>query len=201
MYHDGVGLQDLRDKFAYYPKDVWFYLLAAGWGRIAQEEHLMGRAGLVGDEMGSGIIASRLVRDLMQLCFLIERQYAPYPKWYGAAFAKLECATELSPILRNIQLAPTWKDREVHFEAAWRHLGEMHNALGITDPIQMTYSQFHTRNCRICNSGEFAESIRSKIEDPSIRRLPLIGGIDQISDSTDVRGYPNHRPALRRLYC
>ena len=50
IYHDGIGLQEIRDRFAWYPHDLWLYLLAAGWARIGQEEHLMGRAGLVGDK-------------------------------------------------------------------------------------------------------------------------------------------------------
>ena len=37
VYHDGVGLQRVRDRFAYYPHDVWLYLLAAGWTRIRQD--------------------------------------------------------------------------------------------------------------------------------------------------------------------
>ena len=68
----------LGDRFKYYPRDVWLYLMASGWNRIGQEEHLMGRAGLAGDEIGSALIGSRLVRDLMRLCFLMEQQYAPY---------------------------------------------------------------------------------------------------------------------------
>jgi hypothetical protein len=35
----------------------------------------MGRAGYVGDELGAALIGSRLVRDMMRLCFLMERQY------------------------------------------------------------------------------------------------------------------------------
>jgi hypothetical protein len=46
----------------------------------------MPRAGFVGDELGSALIGSRLVRDIMNLCFLLEKQYAPYPKWFGTAF-------------------------------------------------------------------------------------------------------------------
>ncbi len=30
VYHDGIGLQAVRGRFAYYPHDVWLYLLAAG---------------------------------------------------------------------------------------------------------------------------------------------------------------------------
>jgi hypothetical protein len=69
IYRDGFGLQVSCERFRYYPHDVWLYLLAAGWQRIGQEEHLMGRAGVAGDEIGSALIAARLVRDLMRLCF------------------------------------------------------------------------------------------------------------------------------------
>jgi hypothetical protein len=80
VHHDCTGeLAALRERLAWYPPDVWRYLLAAGWGRLGQEEHLMGRAGYVGDELGSAVIGARLVRDLMALGFLLERRYAPFP--------------------------------------------------------------------------------------------------------------------------
>ncbi|RPH57786.1 MAG: DUF4037 domain-containing protein, partial [Chloroflexi bacterium] len=57
VYHDGLGeLTALRAQLAWYPRDVWLYLLACGWSRIGQEEHLMPRAGFVGDELGSALI-------------------------------------------------------------------------------------------------------------------------------------------------
>src|ERR687893_36730 len=69
VFHDEAGLGEIRGRFSYYPRDVWLYLLAAGWERVGQEEHLMGRAGIAGDELGSAIIAARLARDLMRLGF------------------------------------------------------------------------------------------------------------------------------------
>jgi hypothetical protein len=83
VFRDQIKLQQMRHKFAYYPHNVWLYLLASCWNRIEQEEHLMARAGIVGDEIGSSLIAARLVRDLMRLCFLMEKKYAPYAKWFG----------------------------------------------------------------------------------------------------------------------
>ena len=67
-------------------------MMASGWQRIGQEEHLTPHAGSVGDELGSALIGSRLVRDIMSLCFLMEKRYAPYAKWFGTAFLRLECA-------------------------------------------------------------------------------------------------------------
>ena len=87
VFHDGLqALIPLREKLAFYPQDVWLYLLAAQWTRISQEEAFVGRCGDLGDELGSQVIAARLVRDLMRLCFLMERRYAPYSKWLGTAF-------------------------------------------------------------------------------------------------------------------
>ena len=36
------------------------------------------------------LTAALLVRDVMRLAFLIERQYAPYAKWFGTGFARLD---------------------------------------------------------------------------------------------------------------
>ena len=115
VYHSGLGeLDALRDRLRYYPRDVWLYLMAAGWTRISQEEAFIGRTGDVGDELGSRVIAARLIRDLMMLCFLIERVYAPYSKWFGTGFSKLACAPTLTPIFQRVLSAETWREREVH---------------------------------------------------------------------------------------
>ena len=118
VYRDDIGLQSVRDRFAFYPRDVWLYLMMASWARIAEEQHLIGRAGFVGDELGSAVMASRLIREIMRLGFLLERHYAPYPKWFGTAFARLACGKDLVPVLLRAQLAGTWQAREAHLCAA-----------------------------------------------------------------------------------
>ena len=70
----------------------------------------MPRAGFVGDELGSSLIAARLVRDVMLLCFLMERQYAPYAKWFGTAFMRLQAGPELAPLLHQALRAETYQD-------------------------------------------------------------------------------------------
>ncbi len=46
VFHDGLqALAPLREKLAFYPRDVWLYLLAAQWTRISQEEAFVGRCG------------------------------------------------------------------------------------------------------------------------------------------------------------
>ena len=107
-----MGLQAARDRLAYSPHNLWLYLLIAAWWRVHPEMNLVGRAGSAGDELGSSLIGSRLVSDLMRLAFLMERQYAPYSKCFGTAFAPLACGPELTPVLWNVGRAQAWQDRE-----------------------------------------------------------------------------------------
>jgi hypothetical protein len=203
VFHDGIGLQAVRDRFAYYPHDVWLYVMAAGWARIGQEEHLMGRAGFVGDEIGSALIGARLVRDIMRLCFPMERQYAPYPKWFGTAFKQLDAATTLAPILQQVLSASNWPERQEHLAAAFEISATRHNALGTTEPLPEKTSSFFGRPFRVIGGEKFSRALCDRVTDPAVRRLielPLIGSIDQLSDNTDLLSDPRWRLALRNLW-
>jgi hypothetical protein len=183
-------LYKLRNQLKYYPQDVWLYLMASSWQRIGQEEHLMLRSGFIGDELGSAIIASRLVRDIINLCFLMERQYAPYPKWFGTAFKHLKCSDQLMPYLWTAQTATTWREREHAFNNAYKHLSNMHNGLKVTEKIPNDVSYFYDRPFKVMNGEVVARLIANQIVDADIKLLAdkrLIGNIDQITDNTDFR--------------
>lgn len=201
VFHDDLGLAAIRAKLAYYPRDVWLYLLAAGWTRIGQEEPFVGRTGYVGDDLGSQIIAARLVRDMIRLCFLMERQYAPYAKWFGTAFSRLACAEKLASTFRWALLAQNWRERESYLSDAYETLAAMHNALGITEPLPEKVSPFFGRPFKVIHGGSFAAAIRAQIHDEAVRRIPThIGGIDQFSDSTDMLENAGLRRTLKGLY-
>jgi hypothetical protein len=204
VHHDSTGdLTQLRAQMAFYPHDVWLYLMAASWARIGQEDHLMSRAGFAGDELGSALIGARLIHDLMQLAFLIERQYAPYPKWFGSAFRRLSCSGQLYPLLISAQRAPEWQLREAALVAAAEHLGELHNQLAITPAIDPAPERFFSRPFTVAPSGRFASALLQAITDPAMRRIAErrpIGGIDHWSDSTDLRSEIGWRRRLRALY-
>ncbi len=203
VFEDQTGLQTIRDRFAYYPTDVWLYLLACQWTRIEQEEHLMGRAGYAGDELGSALIAARLVRDLMRLCFLMEKHYAPYPKWFGTAFARLKSATTLAPVLRQILASNRWEDRQKRLSEAYEFVARAHNDLTITENLPTKVRQFHGRPFFVISMGEFSKAIFSQIQDRAVRKIAEkrpIGSIDQFSDSTDLISDPAWRTTLRTLY-
>lgn len=204
VFYDEIGLKRDLDRFKYYPHDVWLYLLASGWNRIGQEEHLMGRAGLAGDEIGSALIGSRLVRDIVRLCFLMEQVYAPYPKWFGTAFRQLECASGLESHLGAALQSSTWQEREENLVPAYETIAAMHNYLAITEPLPAKADNFFGRPFKVMElTGGFANAIKKQIKDPDVKRIAsrkLIGTIDQFSDSTDILSDPSWRPMLRKLY-
>ena len=202
VFHDGLGqLEPIRAKLGYYPYDVWLYLLAAQWRRISQEEAFMGRCGQVGDELGSRLVAARLVRDLMGLCFLMERTYAPFIKWFGTAFQQLDCACHLHPVLLQALGSTSWQERERHLTTAYEYAARMHNELGITAPLPTNVSGFHERPFLVIHAGRFSDAIRAEITSELVRTLPEnLGSVDQFVDSTDVLNNPQRLNQLKLMY-
>jgi hypothetical protein len=196
VFHDGLGrLDEVRRTLAWYPLDVWLYLLACGWRRVAQEEAFAGRTAEVSDELGSRIVIARLVRELMRLALLIERQYAPYSKWLGSAFSRLDAATTLDAPLR----AALDGDEDA-LVAAFEDVAQRHNALGLTRGVDPRVRSFHTRPYRVIAGDRFAEVCVERIQNEWLRSLPLIGAIDQASDATDLLAYPKRGRQFRALY-
>ena len=188
VYYDGLGqLVKARQRFAYYPRDIWLYVMAAQWTRISQEEAFVGRAGHVGDELGSQIVAARLVREIIKLSFILERTYAPYSKWLGSAFTRLTIGRNLNPILRRVLLAKTWKTREKWLSEAYSLAAKSHNALKITKLLSTKTSDYYHRPYSVIFAERFAKAIKLQIKDPAVKKIATdIGAIDQFTDSTNV---------------
>jgi hypothetical protein len=204
VYHDDRGeLTALRQKLAYYPQDVWLYQMIAAWTRIGQEDHFVGRTGWVEDELGSRLIGARLVHDLMNLCFLLERQYPPYSKWFGTAFKQLDCANALIPVFHAVLDAQTWQEREQHLAEAYRVIAGKHNALGITEPLSVDVAPFHSRPFLVIHAGRFCAALFKQITDPAVKSIAQrtdIGGVDFITTNTDLLSTPPLFERMKALY-
>lgn len=202
IFHDGLGeLEEIRRKFHYYPHDVWLYQIAAQWIRISEDREFVSRTGDVGDELGSMIIASRQVYRLMRLCFLMERKYAPYTKWFGKAFSELDCASELSPIFKDVLLSSTWKEREENLARAFRVIARMHNALKITRPIPEDVCAYFGRPYLVFECEDLVHDIVSSFTDEEVKAIKHgMGSINQFVDSTDQLSHRPIREMLKAVY-
>jgi hypothetical protein len=202
VFHDGLGrLNKIQEKLRWYPRDVWIYLLACQWVRLDQEEPFTARCGDVGDELGSRIVASRQVVELMRLCFLMEKHYWPYNKWFGSAFSQLECSAKLSPILHAVLESSTWRERERHLNQAYIHVAEMHNKLGITEPVDASVSQFYDRPYTVIHAERFALALVDKVDSNFLKsNKRMVGSVDQFADSTDIFCWNEAMRSLGSVY-
>ncbi|WP_427892404.1 DUF4037 domain-containing protein [Kribbella sp. GL6] len=196
VYADDGRLGPVRTALAWYPDEVWRWLMACQWTRIAQEEPFMQRTHEVGDELGSRIVAARLAREVLRLALLQSRSYAPYTKWLGTAFARLGHPDGLDRALAEAVAAGNFADRERALGTAYRLVAVRHNALGITDGLDPEPRPFFDRPALVLDAARFADACHATVSDPRLKRVGPIGSIDQFVDSTDVLSNPS---AYRRL--
>jgi hypothetical protein len=189
VFHDGPGeLTRARQNAAWYPRDVWLYVLACQWQRIDQEEPFPGRCAEAGDELGSRVVTARLARDLMRLCLLMHRRYPPYSKWLGTAFTRLPGAAALTASLTAAISAGGYQDRERHLGEALTAVAALHNKLELTPPLDTRTRRFYDRPFQVLGAARFSAALRDAISDPRVRHLPPAGAVDQFIDNTDAVG-------------
>lgn len=198
VFHDELDLEKVRRRLAYYPRDVWLYLMLAGWWRVHPEMNLVGRAGYAGDELGSALIASKIVSGLMHLSFLIERRYAPYVKWFGTAFSKLQIADRLSAPLDSALRARSWREREKALGSGYEIVASAFNDLEIAPRLTLEPVRLWERPFTVM-WADFPGALSASISDPQVRdlveRWPT-GGIDQVRD---ILWAPKSRTKVREL--
>ena len=184
VFHDDLDLEQVRRRLAYYPRDVWLYLMLAGWWRVHPEMNLVGRAGYAGDELGSTLMASEIVSGLMHLSFLIERRYAPYSKWFGTAFSELPIADRLSEPLDIALHARSWRERESALGTGYEIVAGAFNDLEIAPPLTLEPERMWGRPFTVM-WADFPGALSAAISDPQVRELAErwpTGGIDQVRD-------------------
>src|SRR4051794_13885989 len=187
VFRDDAGeLARVREALAWYPDPVWRWLLGCQWRRLAQEEPFVQRTVEVGDELGSRVIAARLVRDVMRLALLIARRYAPYSKWLGTAFARLDHPDGLDRFLADALRASGFEAREAALGMAYEAVARRFNELGLVDRVAPERRQSHTRPARVLIASRFAAPVRASVPDRALGALPPIGGIDHVADTSDA---------------
>ena len=191
----GGHLSTLRAALDWYPDQIWRWLLACQWHRLAQEEAFVARTAEIGDMTGSVVTANRQVRDLMRLALLQQRRYAPYQKWLGTAFAELPDHDDLAH-----QLAGAARGDQGALGAAYLAVAARHNTGELTGPVHAGLGDYHDRPARVVMADRFSDALRATVTDPRLTGLPLIGSVDQIVDNVDILDDPTLFRRLTALY-
>jgi hypothetical protein len=193
VFVDTVGsISSIRKRLAWYPHDVWLYVVASGWRRLSQELPMVGRCADVGDDLGSRVIAARLARDVMHLAFLVERVWPPYPKWFGTGFARLASAAAAAPALAGALAAKTWTEREAGLAAAIDAVHGRQREVGLPS-VDQPHIPFWSRPYRTI-SDDLVAVLTNAIADPVVAALPPgVGSIEQRVDNVDILSWPARR--------
>lgn len=201
VFADDTGvLARARALLAWYPDDVWWWLVASLWRRLDQEEPFVQRTAEAGDALGSAVVAARQVRDCMRLALLLGRRYAPYSKWLGTAFSRLPDPDGLGAALAAALTAPDLSSREAALGAAYTALAARFNAVTPGDPVDGSLRPFWDRPALVLGADRFAQAALDAVRDEGLRRFPPIGSVDHLADSTDVLSDPARVAAFRPVY-
>ena len=205
VFRDDDGdLERVRRDLAWYPPDVWRWMMSSSWHLIGNTQPLRARCLETGDLLGAPLLTARLCRMIMDLAFLQQRRYHPYDKWYGAAFAELPIAATLSPLISTAVSTPDQADATAALNAALATLGERHNTLDLTAVVSPQMGRFDVgindarRPYDVINASDYIESLRDSIDDPALRGSIPVGAIDQLTHADDA--VVTHTDWPERLY-
>lgn len=187
VFHSGLNeLPKIRDFFRYFPRNVWIFKIISEWDHLAEEVSFVGRTGSIGDDLGSRIEASRLLRRIIRLSFILSKKYHPYYKWSAFAFSKLPIAQKLHPLLLKILKEDNWRNREKLLCQAYLILLKKQNSLQITPEISLKPIRFYSRNQTVIDIQIIIKELKKLLEPPLSELKYPIGSIDHFIDDTHI---------------
>ncbi|MBN1412532.1 MAG: DUF4037 domain-containing protein [Spirochaetales bacterium] len=170
VFFDGLNtLKPLRDKLGFFPKDIWFLRLAALWDSVSQEEAFIGRQLARGNFMGARLIASRLVTALMKICFLMEKKYVPYSKWFGVAFRKLTVSNRIEPVIDKV-LTGSENTLENNLCHLYEKVVERNNTIPELPLLNNKIHYFYGRPYRVIYAETIVKTFMEAISDVELRK-------------------------------
>jgi hypothetical protein len=184
-------LREMRETFKFFPRDIFLYRLATEWNQLATDEAFLGRCGEVADELGFRLIAAHLVRHLMRISFLLKGVYAPYSKWFGSGFNRLDFADDVVEVnLLKALKAPAWQKAETHLVPVYQKLLQIHEERELLEAGKFKVADYYDRPYQVVYGAEIASAIRAQILDERLKSLRLLGAFDQVFyriDATEPR--------------
>jgi hypothetical protein len=201
VFYSGLGeLENARNHISYYPENVWIFKLMSEWDHIAEEVAFVGRTGSIGDDLGSRIEATRLVRHIIRLLFILNKRYIPYAKWLTTSFKQLDGALELSSLLKQILNSDNWREREDLLCQAYLYLLKKQNELPITPMINLTPQRYHSRDQMVVDISKIIVELKKSLKSPLSEIKYPLGSIDHFIEDTHILCDPHFAKNLHLLY-
>ena len=100
-------------------------------------------------------------------------------------------ADDLSPLLRQVLVAEGWRERGESLASAYLVLARHQMAHGIGSKIRPVVGPYFERPFPTINADDLIEATLKGIQDPALKKLPVVGSLDQVSDLTPVLEDPS----------
>ena len=153
-----------------------------------------------GNVLGETLVSARTILRLMKICFCLQRTYHPYSKWFGSAFRQLPCSGKLLPLFEETLQAHDYVQREDALCAAYLQVGEMHNALGITEPVKAVIVNYHGRPWRGMNCHEFHRALMVTLEGSPLLKYDFRTlSLGLLADESNIASHPDILSAVGRI--
>ncbi len=186
FFVDGLHLAERIAEIKYYPRDVKLYLIASNWECISSEQAFVKRCGDCDDEIGSRIICSRICERLMRLCFLYQDTYAPYSKWLGTAFSRLDIDGRIKQAIAGALSADRLSDREKRIVEAQAFVADLHNTSRLTRFVYYQIENYFGRNIKVIFADKFVDATMQQLKGTAFENVPLIGTLSQIGGVSSI---------------
>lgn len=200
FFTDGLNCARAISKIKYYPDDVKLYLIASNWEAVASEQAFVKRCSECGDEIGSRVICARIAERLMRLCFLYTNTYAPYSKWFGTAFNRLDINETIKRTIREALLADSPTEREDKIVRAQSLLADMHNESGLTLFVNYKIENYFERDIKVIFADKFVKAAVNALKNTPFENVPLIGTFSQLGGLSSFADEKEFYKRIARLY-
>jgi uncharacterized protein (UPF0248 family) len=190
VFHDDLGLAEIRSQFHYYPSDIRLIKLAACWNHIANEEAFVGRCLHRGDRLGVKLISTRLLNTLLKMCFVLKERYVPYSKWFTRGFAELDLPEIESAALDLLQENDP-ATIETKLAKMYLRVLDLQNQSQNLPRVDLQIIPFYNRPFQVIMADRIITPLRQAVKDEHIRSLNLDEvGLDNRVDGIDLNN--NH---------
>ena len=145
----------------------------------------MQRAGDRGDDLGSRVIAARLVGVAMHLGFLLCRRWAPYAKWRGTLFRSLPLGDDIATTLTDVLSAGDWRSRGQYLVEALEALARAQERVGLASasPACVPFFDRPYHHVTPVLTGVMTPAANGSVR---VDLPPGLGSIEQRTDNVDL---------------
>lgn len=136
----------------------------------------------------------------MRLCFLYQDTYAPYSKWFGTAFSKLDVDNRIKQAIDGALSANRLPEREKRLVEAQAFVADLHNASGLTKFVDYQIENYFGRDIKVIFADKFAEATMQQLKGTAFENVPLIGTLSQIGGVSSIVDENKYFKQIKGLY-